>query len=112
MMPTHFHGIFFHEQCDPTALAQALTDFREFTARQLADFCQQHLPNCFAETLHRTAGSLIIRGPSTVSTSRNCSLSCRSACSFSSSRGFIAGNVGAASPHLTSFCCDFFISSS
>jgi putative transposase len=55
IMLTHFHGIFFHEQFDPKALEQALTDFRKFTGRQLADFCQQHLPNCFAETLRRTA---------------------------------------------------------
>jgi putative transposase len=56
IMPTHFHGIFFHERFDPKVLEHVLTDFRKFTGRQLADFCQQHLPSCFAEILRRAAG--------------------------------------------------------
>jgi len=42
-------------------LAQALTDFREFTARQLADFCQQHLPNCANSSLFARSSVYSVR---------------------------------------------------
>jgi REP element-mobilizing transposase RayT len=56
IMPTHMHAIFFHESFQAKALEQVLTDMRKFTGRQLADFCQQHMPRSFALVLHEGAG--------------------------------------------------------
>jgi hypothetical protein len=56
-MPTHLHGIFFHESFQAKALENVLTDFRKFTGRQLADYCQQHFPRCFTEVLHQREGT-------------------------------------------------------
>ena len=56
IMPTHVHGIFFHATFDAKLLENTLTDFRKFTGRQLADFCQRRMPPCFAETLRQAAG--------------------------------------------------------
>ena len=39
-MPTHLHAIVFHETFAAPALEAVLTDFRKFTGRQLADYCQ------------------------------------------------------------------------
>jgi REP element-mobilizing transposase RayT len=57
IMPTHLHGIFFHESFHAKALEGVLTDFRKFTGRQLADYCQQHFPRCFTELLQQRAGT-------------------------------------------------------
>src|SRR5207237_1108420 len=56
VMPTHLHGIFFHETFQAKPLENVLTDFRKFTGRQLADFSQTHLPPCFREVLRLRAG--------------------------------------------------------
>jgi hypothetical protein len=56
IMPTHLHGIFFHETWQAKALENVLTDFRKFTGRQLADFCQLHLPSSFPDVLKQRAG--------------------------------------------------------
>jgi putative transposase len=56
IMPTHLHGIFFHESWQAKALENVLTDFRKFTGRQLADFCQLHLPSSFHDVLKERAG--------------------------------------------------------
>jgi hypothetical protein len=36
IMPTHLHGILFHETWQAKALENVLTDFRKFTGRQIA----------------------------------------------------------------------------
>jgi REP element-mobilizing transposase RayT len=64
IMPTHLHAILFHVDRarrgspDPAGkvLEQVVTDFRKFTGRQLADFCAEHMPACFANVLAERAG--------------------------------------------------------
>jgi len=56
IMSTHMHAIVFHESFQGEALRSVLADFRKFTGRSLADFCQSHLPKCFSETLGVAAG--------------------------------------------------------
>jgi hypothetical protein len=56
IMPTHLHGIFFHETFQAKALEKVLTDFRKFTGRQLADFAGQHLPPSFTTVFEQRAG--------------------------------------------------------
>src|SRR5437588_4074195 len=56
IMPTHLHGIFFHESFDTKSLENVLTDFRKFTGRQLADYSKDHLPRCFTEVFQQRAG--------------------------------------------------------
>ncbi len=55
IMPTHMHAIFFDRDFDSARLARTLADFRKFTGRSLSDFCAHHLPNCFDDTLRKTA---------------------------------------------------------
>jgi len=54
-MPTHMHLIAFDAEYNNERLAAALTAFRKFTGRQLSDYCTDHLPPCFAETLRAKA---------------------------------------------------------
>src|SRR5262245_2046901 len=56
-MPTHIHAIVFDREYDAASLESALTDFRKFTGRSLSDYCANHLPVCFSETLCSAAGS-------------------------------------------------------
>jgi putative transposase len=56
IMPTHIHGIFFHETFQAKALEQVLTDVRKFTGRQLADYANKQLPRCFSEVFAQRAG--------------------------------------------------------
>jgi hypothetical protein len=56
IMPTHLHGIFFHESFQAKPLEKVLTDFRKFTGRQLADFCREHLPPSFTQVFEQRAG--------------------------------------------------------
>ncbi len=55
IMPTHAHMILFDKDFATDRLRGTLTDFRKFTGRSLSDFCSQHLPACFAETLRAAA---------------------------------------------------------
>ena len=55
IMPTHVHGIFFHETFDGELLLSALTDFRKFTGRSLSDLCARQMPRCFTEALRAAA---------------------------------------------------------
>lgn len=55
IMPTHMHAIVFDKEWSAERLRATLTDFRKFTGRSLSDFCSQHLPACFAETLRGAA---------------------------------------------------------
>jgi putative transposase len=57
IMPTHFHAIVFLDRFDPEALKAALTDFRKFTGRRLAEYCGSRLPPCFSEVLLRSSGA-------------------------------------------------------
>jgi len=50
IMPTHIHAIVFHRNFDANELQKAQTDFRKFTGRSLCDYCETHMPRCFAET--------------------------------------------------------------
>jgi len=55
IMPTHLHAIFFDGDFNCQRLQTTLADFRKFTGRRLSDFCSEHMPPCFAETLHAEA---------------------------------------------------------
>jgi REP element-mobilizing transposase RayT len=57
IMPTHIHAIVFDRKYDAAFLESALTDFRKFTGRSLSDYCANHLPACFSETLRSAAGA-------------------------------------------------------
>jgi hypothetical protein len=46
----------FHESIEGKVLESVLTDMRKFTGRQLADFCQSHMPACFGQVLRQAAG--------------------------------------------------------
>jgi REP element-mobilizing transposase RayT len=56
IMPTHMHAIVFHESFQAKALEQVLTDMRKFTGKQLANYCQAHMPSCFSQVFHERAG--------------------------------------------------------
>lgn len=55
IMPTHLHAIVFDKDFDSGRLLSSLADFRKFTGRSLSDFCCQHMPRCFSETLRAEA---------------------------------------------------------
>ena len=55
IMPTHLHMIVFDADGDSERLGRTLTDLRKFTGRQLSDYCAQHAPRYFAETLRAQA---------------------------------------------------------
>jgi putative transposase len=55
IMPTHLHMIVFDADFEHERLIRTLADFRKFTGRQLSDFCCNHFPRCFAETLRDEA---------------------------------------------------------
>ena len=57
VMPTHLHGMWFHESLDGERLREALVDFRKYTGRSLSDFCEKHMPRCFADAMQIAAGS-------------------------------------------------------
>ena len=56
VMPTHLHLIVFDCAWDTERLEQTLTEFRKFTGRELAMFCKETMPSCFASTLAASAG--------------------------------------------------------
>jgi REP element-mobilizing transposase RayT len=55
IMPTHIHAIVHHRNFDAKELQKTLTDFRKFTGRSLCDYCETHLPPCFAETFRASS---------------------------------------------------------
>ena len=57
IMPTHMHGIFFHESFTAKALELTLTDFRKFTGRRAADFSAKHLPRAFSQVFEEKSGA-------------------------------------------------------
>lgn len=56
IMPTHMHAIFFHETYDGQKLATTLNNFRKFTGRVLADYCDGHAPTAFGQVIVSAAG--------------------------------------------------------
>jgi putative transposase len=57
IMPTHLHAICFHESFRAKDLEVALTDFRKFTGRRLADHAAAHLPACFTSVFRQESGA-------------------------------------------------------
>ena len=55
-MPTHIHAILFDNDFDAIRLQHTLDDFRKFTGRQLADYCDKNLAPAFGVTLRKYAG--------------------------------------------------------
>jgi len=55
IMPTHLHAIVFDADFKSERLKDALTNFRKFTGRRLADFCDMYMPCCFRTTLRDKA---------------------------------------------------------
>ena len=56
IMPTHIHLIAFDEAFDSERLHKALTDFRKFTGRKLADYCARHVLAAFTDVFRKQAG--------------------------------------------------------
>jgi REP element-mobilizing transposase RayT len=56
IMPTHLHLIVFDADFDPERLKHTLDDSRKFTGRNLADYCDKHMPASYAETFKERAG--------------------------------------------------------
>jgi REP element-mobilizing transposase RayT len=55
IMPTHLHAIVFDRNFDNARLGRTLTDFRKFTGRSLADYCDSHSPGCIQAALREVA---------------------------------------------------------
>lgn len=56
IMPTHMHAVVFDKDFDSERLKHTLDDFRKFTGRRLADYCDAHYSSTFGEALRRAAG--------------------------------------------------------
>ena len=56
VMPNHLHAILFDVDFDSERLKHTLDDFRKFTGRQLADYCDAHCSPVFGKTFRYTAG--------------------------------------------------------
>jgi len=56
IMPTHVHAILFHADYDSDRLLDAVTAFRKFTGRRLADFCDRSMRTCFSAAMRAAAG--------------------------------------------------------
>ena len=57
IMPTHLHAIVHDQAYNNERMARAMTDFRKFTGRAIADHCAEHMPACFNETLRQCSPS-------------------------------------------------------
>lgn len=55
LMPTHLHAIVADRKADSVQLSQALDEFRKFTGRNLADWCDKHAPEAFRRVLREEA---------------------------------------------------------
>ena len=55
IMPNHFHAIVFDHDFDNERLKKTLDEFRKFTGRKLADYCDAHFSPAFGETFRRAA---------------------------------------------------------
>jgi REP element-mobilizing transposase RayT len=56
VMPTHLHAIVFADDFHATKLQNILIDFRKFTGRQLCDYAENHLPQCFSTSFRQASG--------------------------------------------------------
>ena len=57
IMPTHIHAILFDADFNSQRLVATLNDFRKYTGRSMSDFCINHLPHSFMDTLRSAAGT-------------------------------------------------------
>ena len=55
IMPTHLHAIVFDHNHNPENLKKTLDAFRKHTGRALADYCSQHMPEAFGESMKKAA---------------------------------------------------------
>jgi putative transposase len=55
-MPSHMQAIIFDKDFNAERLKHTLDDFRKFTGRNLADYCDKNLPPSFADTFREQAG--------------------------------------------------------
>ncbi len=51
IMPTHAHLILFDKEFDNERLRRTLRDMRQFTGRQLTDFCEKRMPAAFRQVI-------------------------------------------------------------
>jgi putative transposase len=56
VMPSHLHAVVFDGGFDSKRLKHTLDDFRKFTGRQLADYCDAQLLPVFGDKFRRAAG--------------------------------------------------------
>ncbi len=56
IMPNHLHAVVFDKEFESVHLKHTLDDFRKFTGRQLADYCDAHFSSMFGEAFRRHAG--------------------------------------------------------
>lgn len=56
VMSNHLHAVVFDGDFDSERLKHTLDDFRKFTGRQLADYCDAHCSLVFGEAFRRAAG--------------------------------------------------------
>jgi putative transposase len=57
IMPTHIHAIVLDKDYDSGRLEGTMIDFRKFTGRLLSDYCDEHMPRCFATVLRAAASN-------------------------------------------------------
>jgi putative transposase len=56
IMPNHIHAIVFDRQYSNNRLKDTLDEFRKFTGRRLADYCDASLSPAFREAIRQAAG--------------------------------------------------------
>ena len=56
IMPNHMHAVAFDQDFDSGRLKHTLDDFRKFTGRRLADYCDEQRSPAFGEAFRRAAG--------------------------------------------------------
>ena len=54
IMPTHLHLILFDSDFDNERLQRTIRDMRQFTGRQLADYCEKSMPASFGQVIRGT----------------------------------------------------------
>lgn len=53
-MPTHIHIIVFDSDFNVPRLQKTLQEIRRFTGRQLADYCENKMPQVFQQAMYNT----------------------------------------------------------
>ena len=54
IMPTHVHLILFDKDFDNNRLRRTLRDMRQYTGRQLSNYCDKHTPDAFKQVIHNS----------------------------------------------------------